>query len=363
MPAEVSDNIPGVDNQQFASVAGLLPELPNIRAEPADRFAQAVRTLVEKRARRAWPNEGDADLAVFVMVDRPRQVGQDHGARPFLDPLAQDDPVLGHLFFANGDASRGHVMSIPTKANAIVDWIDDHGLGSCPIVTVYRKSKQMFTRRAGVNDNARDDPIRDEEPTATLSELNKALKHFHERRLITPACCPKGVWERGCANRYVPGPHPESSIHYPLDIAIDSWFHGVLKTDSEAKTTIGRIDLRLLKKKKQDESFAYWISMELKVIKSFTNAPKDSEPSPVKESDNVDAIVEGVKQAAAYRENCSAEEALLEVYDLRKDKTDDLTKRAKVLATKKQFTPQPRIYVWPVFGSARHARNAGYTGG
>ena len=191
MPAKVSDNIPGVDNQQLAAVAGLLPELPNIRAEPADRFAQAVRTLVEKRARRAWPNEGDADLAVFVMVDRPRQVGQDHGARPFVDPLAQHDPVLGHLFFANGDASRGHFMSIPTKPNAILDWIDDHGLGSCPIVTVYRNSKQMVTRLAGTNDFARDDPIRDEEPTGTLSELKQALEHFHERWLFTPACCAK----------------------------------------------------------------------------------------------------------------------------------------------------------------------------
>ena len=39
-----------------------------------------------------------------------------------------------HLFFANGDASRGQVMSIPTEPNAILDWIDDHSLGDCPLV-------------------------------------------------------------------------------------------------------------------------------------------------------------------------------------------------------------------------------------
>ena len=362
MLAEVSDNIPGVDTEQLAAVASLLLKLPNTRAEPADRFAQAVRTLVEKRAQNAWPNEGDADLAVFVMVDHPRQAGQKHGARPFLDPLAQGDPVLGHLFFANGDASRGHVMPIPTEANAILDWIDDHGLGGCPIVTVYRNSKQMVTRRAGTNDLARDDPIRDEEPTATLLELKQALKHFHEGRLITPARCPKGVWEPDCADRYVPGPQPERSIHYPLEIALDSWFHGVLKTDSEAKTTMGRIDLRMLTKK-EDKPFAYWSVMELKVIKSFTNAPKGSHPSQVKETDNVDAIVEGVKQAAAYQEDCSAEEALLEIYDLRKDKTGDLTKREEVLAVKNEVRRHPRIHAWPVFGSARDARNARYTVG
>ena len=68
MPAEGSDGIPGVDSQQLAAVAGLLPELPNFRAEAADRFSQAVRALVETRARNAWPNEGDADIAVFVML-------------------------------------------------------------------------------------------------------------------------------------------------------------------------------------------------------------------------------------------------------------------------------------------------------
>ena len=207
MPAEVSDNIPGVDTEQLAAVASLLPKLPNTRAEPADRFAQAVRTLVEKRAQNAWPNEGDADLAVFVMVDHPRQAGQKHGARPFLDPLAQGDPVLGHLFFANGDASRGHVMPIPTEANAILDWIDDHGLGGCPIVTVYRNSKQMVTRRAGTNDLARDDPIRDEEPTATLSRKIATAP----LRYIMSGLSDTGPKRRIC-------PSPASGVNLPVDM-------------------------------------------------------------------------------------------------------------------------------------------------
>ena len=88
-----------------------------------------------------------------------------------------------HLFFANGDASRGQVMSIPTEPNAILDWIDDHSLGHCPLVIVYRGSKQMVTRRGGTSDFARDDPIRDAEPTVTLCELHKALRHFHRKWL------------------------------------------------------------------------------------------------------------------------------------------------------------------------------------
>lgn len=362
MPAEGSDGIPGVDDQQIAAVAGLLPDLPNIRAEAADRFSQAVRALVETRARNAWPNEGDADIAVFVMVEHPRQIGEKHGAHPFVDPLAKSGPLLGRLYFANGDASRGRAMPIPTDPDAILEWLADQDLGGCPVVTVYRKSKLMVTRRAGIDDFAMDAPIRDRKPSATMPELEEALTHFHRGRLIAPACCPKGVWEPERADQYIPGQYPERSIHYSLKIALGSWFHGIVMIDSESKTTVGRIDLRLLKKT-QDGRFAIWIVMELKVIKSFRNAPVHSNPSPVKAADNVNAIVDGVKQVAAYREDCSAEEAWLEIYDLRKDKTEDLTKRAIVVATRNECTPRPRIHVWPVFGTAKDARNAVYTGG
>ena len=361
MPAEFPNDIPGVEDNQLAAVAGLLPALPNHRAEPADRFAQAVRALVESRAQRDWPSEGEADLAVFVMVDHPRRIGERHGALPFADPLAKNDPLLGRLFFANRDASAGRFMSIPTDPNAILEWLADHDLGGCPIVTVYRTSKKMFTRRAGINDPARHDPIRDREPSATLPELMEALAHFHQTRLLTPMYCPDGVWQPGRADRYVPGPKPERSIQSTLQVALASWFRGVVRTEAEDDTSIGRIDLRLLRKS-ENGSLAYWVIMELKVIKSFRNAPRGSNPSPVSESANVEAIVEGVKQAGSYRANRSAEEGLLEIYDLRKDKTNDLTKQDKVLDAMKRFTPRPEVHVWPVFGSARDARTAGFTG-
>ena len=202
MPAEGLDSILGVDNRQLAAVAGLLPELPNVRAEAADRFSQAVRTLVEKRARNAWPNEGDTDVAVFVMVHHPRQIGEKHRAHPFVDPLAKGDPLLGRLYFANGDASRGRSMPMPTAPDAILEWLADQDLGGCPVVTVYRQSKLMFTRRTGIDDFALEDQIRDRKPSATLPELKEALTYFHRKRLITPASCPKGVWEPGRAQQY-----------------------------------------------------------------------------------------------------------------------------------------------------------------
>lgn len=212
-----------------------------------------------------------------------------------------------------------------------------------------------------VNDLARHDPIRDREPSATLPELMDALAHFHQTQLFAPTCCPDGVWEPGCADRYVPGPQPERSIQSTLMVALAFWFRGVVRAEPEDKTSIGRIDIRLLRKN-EDGSLGYWVIMELKVIKSFRNAPRGSVPSPVPEAENVAAIVEGVRQAGAYRENRSTEEGRLEIYDLREEKANDLTKQGKVLDALNRFTPHPEIHVWPVFGSAHDARIAGFTG-
>ena len=353
---------PGSRMKNSQPLPRIVPALPDIRAPRADRFAQAVRTLVEKRAVDHWPNENSEDLAVFVLVDYPRRFGEQYGGVPFADPIAQGTPLLGSLFFSNADASHGQLVSLPSGANAMLDWLEDEGLGDCAIVMVYRNAKQMVTRRSGVNNPARREEIRDTEPTATLPELMDALTHYHEHYVLTPTGCPIGVWEPDRARQYVPGPRPENSIQSDLERALNFWFRGVIKARTEDKTNIGRIDVRLLKKG-SDGRLAYWIIIELKVIKSFTNAKKGSTPSLVNDNTNVEAIVKGVKQAGSYRTTTLAEEGLLEIFDLRKDKTERLTERPQVSAALQLYTPPPQIDVWPAFGQAEDARNAGYTGG
>ena len=356
MPVEESGKIAGVEDEQLAAVASLMPMLPNVRAGGADRFAQAVRTLVEKRAQEGWPNEDTADVAVFILVDYPRKVGETHGGQPFADPTAQGTPLLGYMFFSSADATHGQFIPIPTEANAILEWLDDHGLGGCPIVTVYRNAKEMVTRRRGIDSSAQSDAIRDQEPSATVQELMEALRHYHRSRVVTPTSCPEGVWKSGSAHRYIPGERPERSIQSDLAVALNFWFRGVVRAEEEDSTNIGRIDVRLLKKG-ANGPLAYWIILELKVIKSFA-----STSSPVADSTNVEAIVKGVKQAGSYRVNRRAEEGRLEIYDLRQDKSKDLRAREEVSAAMGRYSPPPKVDIWPVFGSSDDARKAGQTG-
>lgn len=356
MSDEGAGAISGVADEELATVAGLMPALPNIRVSRADRFSQAIRMLVEKRAQDDWPLEGEADVAVFVLVDYPRKVGETHRGKPFADPMAQGTPLLGRLFFASADASHGHYIPVPREPAVVLEWLEDQGLAACPTVIVYRNAKQMVTRKFGIRDWARSDAIRDQEPLATLQELKDALEHYHRSRVVSPLGCPDGVWKEHCADRYIPGEQPEKSIQKDLQIALNFWFRGIVKAESEDSTNIGRIDVRLLKRQ-ANRGLGYWIILELKVIKSFTNTA-----SSVSDSSNVEAIAKGVKQAGSYRANRHADEGRLEVYDLRQDKSEDLTARKDVSDALSMYSPPPVVDVWPVFGSADDARNAGQIG-
>ena len=361
MPRDAFEKIPGVDQDHIEAVASLVPSLPNIRAQIPDRFAQAIRTLVEKRACRGWPNEGGEDFAVFVLVDHPRPVGERHGAEPFADPIATEIPLLGRLFFANCYASAGRSIPIPTDQNAILEWLDDAHFAKCPTVMVYRNTMTMVSRLAGTNDIAKNDPIRDREPSATLTDLLDALHQFHMQKLLIPSSCPDGVWKTGRASQYVPDRRPEQSIQSTLETALNFYFRGSVKAELEDSTNIGRIDVRLLITEERG-SLAYWAIIELKVIRSFTTSHTPSRPSPVSDAANANAIADGVRQATAYRVNRQAQEGLLEVYDLRKQKRNDMLKSPSVTSATRQCTELTSIRVRPLFGSANDARRAGYTG-
>ena len=111
-------------------------------------------------------------------------------------------------------------------------------------VVIYRATKTIVTCRTGVECPALPDPIRTQKPDATVAQLMEALDHFHVRQL-TPSSCDRGVWEAGRASDYIPGPEPEKAIQKALRTALNYWFHGVVRAETEDTTAIGRIDVQL----------------------------------------------------------------------------------------------------------------------
>jgi hypothetical protein len=359
MADNIPGPVPGVDDADLSAVVGQLPALPSAQADDPDRFAREVRAIAEKRAQAGWPNEAGHDVGVFVLSQYPRQVGARFGAKAILDLIATDVPILGRVFFLSRDASNGRVIDFPTSDPAeILDWLVDNALGESTVVIIYRAQKYIVARREGACGDARRDIIRDTPPTATVPELLNALEHFHRQKLLIPSLCPEGVWETGRASQYVPGPQPERTIQRHLADALNFWFRGVVKAEVEDSTDIGRIDVRLLRT--DQGPLFYWAIVELKVIKSFHNAPKGSKAKSVTAADNAAAVAKGIRQAHAYCANRQAEEGLLEVYDLRKNKSSDIFAETVVQQVVATCTPAPTRHVRQAFGEAEHARTAGW---
>lgn len=359
MANKAFEPIAGVKDEDLADVVRGIAALPSSQEGDGERFAREVRAVVEKRAQSAWPNEGSDDVAAFVLVEYPRAVGERFGGTRVLDLIATQAPLLGRVFFLGRDASNGIAIAFPTSNPAeILDWLENNGFGQCAVILIYRDQKLMVTRKAGIASEARPDVIRDTPPTATLAELLKALAFFHRRNLLIPSQCPYGVWEPGREIQYVPGPHPEKCIQRELSTVLRSWFRGVVRAEMEDSTDIGRIDVRLLRS--EEGPLYYWAIVELKVIKSARNAPTGKKASSVSVAENAKAVAEGVLQAHAYRANRQADEGLLEVYDLRREKSLDMFKHRTVGRALATCNPIPTHNTRPIFGSASHAREAGF---
>lgn len=358
MQDEGADLIPGVPESEIKSAVQDLLKLPAIPLEDKERFFVAIRSLAESRAQSGWPSENSEDVAVFLLAQYPRKVGEPLGAKPVTDPIATEDAILGRLFFLNRDASSGRVMPLPTSPNEILEWLEDQGLQDLPVVIVYRHKKLMVSRSMGSASDARREVIRDKPPVGSLDEVLEALVMSHKDLFLTPSVCPPGIWEPERSAQYIPGERPEKAIQRELATVLYSWFHGVLKAEMEDSISVGRIDIRLLRPD-EDGNLSYWVILELKVIKSNHNAKKPKKPTAVTETENAEAIAEGIRQASSFAKNRNAE-PLLEIYDLRKDKSTDLLKHSLVAEQLGKCELKPTCRLWPLYGSASDARDAGY---
>ena len=365
MPETNDFPISGVSDDVLRDVVSGYPTIPLTEAGDADRFIREIRRLAEFRAQSNWPEENSGEIAVFVMVGRPRQYVSKvrEVAGPILgvlDLCANVVPLFGKLFILNKDGSNGFSISLPVDENAILDWLRDNKLAESPVAILWRRTLRLAVRRAGLSDVVRYEDVRKTPPEANLEQLLGAIANFHERQLITPGDC-DGVWETERAAQYVPGPQPERAIQYALRIALDSWFHGVVRAESEDLTSVGRIDIRLLTNDLGSRRLGYWAIIELKVVRSSRNAPKGKKAATVAYNDNIKTMKDGLMQIHSYKKDRKAEEGLLEVYDLRNDKTKNIAADSEVKKLRSQCDSSIQVNVRPLYGSDKDYRSSQFS--
>lgn len=365
MATESEGPIADVEDEDLKQVTRTLVTQPEVDASDTDRFFGQVQALVEDRARRAWPSEGSDTIAVFIRAQYPREAAAGlAGTKPSADMIGTDEPLLGRIFILDRNASQGWSAPLPhTDPGEIVQWLAD-SFGNCQAIILYRQTLLLVDRAKGAAKGAtRQEAIRAVLPAASKPSLFDALDLF-QREVLTPKVCPEGVWKPRHANRYYAGATPETSIQGRLKTFLNGWFRGLLRAEVEDSTEIGRIDIRLLAPGGPTVGLTYWGVVELKVVKSFRHSKRPGgAPVKVRPIDNARNVAEGVKQAHAFGKNRGCSCAVVEVYDMRKDKTADPRNHAEVKAAEALCSPIPDLRLTAIFGSAKDARNAGHIPG
>lgn len=364
MAAETGGQISDVRDADLASVTRTLVAQPDVEADDRERFFGQVQALVEDRARRGWPSEGDAVVSIFVRTSYPRQAaGALTGPKPSVDMIATDEPLMGRVFLLDRNASQGWSADLPgSDPGEIIEWLSELPFGGSQVILVYRDTLLLIERANGAHQGmTRKEPIRTEPPPVTREGLFEALDNFHMSHVLTPQNCPEGLWRKGYAEAYHTGPTPEVSLQAQLRTFLTGWFRGQLRVDREIPTEIGRIDIGLLIPPSDPSGgLTFWGIVELKVVKSFRYSKTGAGPVRVGPLANARDVAKGVQQAFAFRTNRGCACAVLEIYDMRADKTTDPRQHDEVKAVLPTCSPPPDMRLTPLFGSAQQARDAGF---
>jgi hypothetical protein len=361
MPDDKSPH--GVKDGDLIAVTQGLIAAPDFQASRVDRFFGQVQAIAEMRAQSGWKNESSADISVFVQARYPRVAAEPLRGVPVADLDATNEPILGNLFLLNGDASQGFSVPLPSGSpGELLTWLGIQNFSQEPTIIVYRETRRLIERAAGVGlgdatETTRKEIIRDKPPAATEAQLLEGLELFHQHEVITPTICPAGVWLKGGAADYYVGVAPERSIQKQMRTFLNGWFRKSVRAECEDTVRAGRIDIRLLVP--GPGGLTYWAIVELKVVKSFVHTPdKKVKPAAITSGQNAEAIAEGLRQAHEFGRDRSVP-SYLEVFDMRKDKSGDFQKDPIVVDQFNKLSPKPTLNVRELFGSSSDARKAG----
>lgn len=184
-----------------------------------------------------------------------------------------------------------------------------------------------------------------------LSEttLKRVLDRIHERFLITPtASMASGeLWVNG--EKSYPVIRAESAVQKVVEIGLGCAL-GNVRVKRERTGVYGRFDLALIEQDPQNPSKATnHAILELKVVKAFTSTGKA-----FPDGANKIAVLKGVKQAFAYREEHGSRISALCCYDMRPDPSLQKYSGRKCKIAEDLGV---KFWAWNLFSTTESARN------
>jgi len=262
--------------------------------------------------------------------------------------------VSGKIWFGAQAMNSANGVAIPecSDADALFTFVSDTlKSGSRPAIyfdgTANEEILRFFPKGVDFPEECEDIPL----GGAHLNEatLKIILDRIHERHMKTPTASALSgkLWSN--KPKCYPTERAEYAVQSILEIGLGTAL-GNVRAKREGTGVYGRYDLVLVEQDKQDSSKVInHAVLELKVIRGFT-----STGAKVADITNQTAVLKGVKQAFAYRQECGARISALCCYDMRPN--PNLHKhsgRGCQIATDFEV----EFWAWPLFSTTEAARD------
>jgi len=345
---ESSGEIPGWDDES------LLETGQRFRGDGTDAGLPKevrFRTNVARLIRRRMANVDDYGVpSIFFLSPGGPPDPTSAISVPMLDNGITN--VESYLWFVGPVAAKGWGIAIDEwNDQAVFDQAKALGVGDVPAILYETRTTPPEARYfpIGLAEEDTREVLRLDSTSVTLSEILDAVNLMYERSLKTPdAQHPQAkLWVN--MSKHWPHQHAEARISLSLREGLTGAFPACTVREEQSQPS-GRLDLELEEPLLEDPSQVIRHAiLELKVLRSFGSTGLQ-----YSESDNKSWIVDGVKQAASYRNDRSARASALCCFDMRSSYSGN---KCFASVRKLALSNQVTLRVWHIFASSKALRD------
>lgn len=320
---------------------------------PDVRFLAGVAKLIRRRIAESGAEADPSRPAVFLLEPnaRPHKADAPPKRVPMLDNGLTS--VTGRLWFVNPVVVSGKYIELEETDDdtlfAIVT--DTLGLGQVPAI-VFDPRTTIPTVRFypdGLSDPENCKAVVISGADVSLQQIYEAIDTVYQHCLVTPEAQARAgkLWEDG--RKWWPSHEAEDVIQLYLRAGLTTAFP-TCTVRHEQTAVPGRLDLEIEQSDPLDRGkFTRHAVLELKILRSFR-----SSGTTVSDTETLNWIASGVRQAASYRDERGALAASLCCFDMRKEHTGEKCfGHVEELATKLVVG----LKHWFVFGTSAQYRD------
>ena len=317
------------------------------------RFRRNVARLVNRRWRRT---DGRRDaLAIFVLDQAPRS-GDEWQRVPMLDN--GETEIVGRVWFVNEVVRSGRFREVTMGSDAgAFDYVcQELRRGDKPAIIYNPRVSPAEARYypQGMSTVDKCDVFCVGNMEVTVESVKEVIRRVYENVLITPDALVdevKALWKD--PDRKWVSKQAEATIqaHVKTGLAVHFFDCSVRH---ERKLVSGRIDLEIERRDPQNPgSFTRPAVIEIKALRTFRCTGRRHRAGAIRRW-----IESGVRQVAAYRDECSAAFGILCCFDMRcTDSGEECFEHVEEMAARLSVA----LDRWFLYGSSREYREAKFS--